>query len=340
MISLLSKWNGKNQTVGIASGRRCNSISVPNRRIHCRVVLIGWLGCSPRALSKYDHCWKNFPLKDSFSSSSPSPSSSSTSSLPLPFEKIETLSVIPPMHWLLFPNKAKRKANKFVEEELKNFLKDHKEEDKLLFHSFSANGPHFHGHLLPFMKESNGFHVPLNGTIWDSGPPFEMNHVIFARGFVGAFLFRFNILKKSIKVLFNKPSSQVDKSLKKKELKEVQKPIYEHWLLTPIMEFFFKIILTLPPIKRNLTTVRKELMNQLKAPQLILYSQSDDLLTPESIEKSIHELEKNQFPTHTTKFQNSPHVSHMMIYPNEYKYAISNWIEKEIIGSSSPHINK
>ncbi|PRP72865.1 hypothetical protein PROFUN_17153, partial [Planoprotostelium fungivorum] len=105
-----------------------------------RVITIGWLGCPERALNKYNNWWKKIPLQ----AQRRNEKGEWTSTDGLRFRSVEVLSIRPSMSGWLFPAIARRQSSRFVAQDLKNFMMQARPEDKLIVHSFSANGNYFY----------------------------------------------------------------------------------------------------------------------------------------------------------------------------------------------------
>ncbi|PRP89589.1 hypothetical protein PROFUN_00853 [Planoprotostelium fungivorum] len=294
-----------------------------------RVITIGWLGCPERALNKYNNWWKKIPLQ----AQRRNEKGEWTSTDGLRFRSVEVLSIRPSMSGWLFPAIARRQSSRFVAQDLKNFMMQARPEDKLIVHSFSANGNYFYGHAINWLYEPAVSNVYIHGMISDSGPPFRVNADTFTRGFVGAILAKFTVVAKKLRSSIRLKEKPKD-SLVAKET--ANHPIYEHWLLTPIVRRFFELWMKLNSTKKNLVDTRQAFLDSDKIPILMMYSEADKLFPPSDIQKSITQMKGLGFQVTEAKFEKSAHVSHLVTHPEEYNKAVIDWLRDNIENAVTP----
>jgi len=285
--------------------------------------VIGWLGCTPRRLNRYQKLYQEA-------------------------ENLETLAYIPSMISVIFPLLA-RKASRTMLDQLE---RQHPNRP-LLFHLFSGNGVHFYSHLLreceassfsssqsppspppsksapastspSFSSSSPSILSRISGCIVDSAPP-RFDGETFARGFVGAVT---DVLRGSLRKLPfigkvaatpPRPPSPENSSL----------PSYTHPILTPIAQLFFGLFLRLPSFRRNFEESRKALLftQPRQVPQMFLYSKGDMLIPYHHVEEYIQQFRDAGFHVQSVCFPDSPHVSHLLYYPEKYASLIKQFVQ-------------
>eukprot|EP01111_Echinosteliopsis_oligospora_P013509 TRINITY_DN4855_c0_g1_i1.p1 TRINITY_DN4855_c0_g1~~TRINITY_DN4855_c0_g1_i1.p1 ORF type:complete len:316 (+),score=34.74 TRINITY_DN4855_c0_g1_i1:3-950(+) len=250
------------------------------------VVLVGWLGATPRHMGRYQRYYEQI-------------------------EKKEVIFHIPSLPSMLFQSISKRASKEMIHN-----LSTKYSDRPLLFHTFSGNGLNFYAHFIKQLcttgsvddTQKDQIKKNIVGCIIDSAPP-DFSPEMFNKGFTGALLGILHKRKKDSKI----PAAPVPKHT------TPALPRYEHPIITPLLRPLFWLYFKFP-VQRIYLTVRKALLQDQpnNIPQCFVYSKADELITPSQIEPFIKDMKNHGFTVESHVFESSPHCSHYLYYPERY----------------------
>lgn len=221
----------------------------------------------------------------------------------------DTLSFISPATSILFPQFGRKHAVQLLDYaiDLSEQTKDGKQEKRpILFHVFSNNGLYFYANVLQQVARSSQYERVLHSTlgcVFDSTPS-HLSVEIFTKGFGGALLGAMGITNGG-------------------------RPAYDHWLVSPIIRALFSVALAPPFLRNNVSSLLESYVRfQPKCPQLFLYSKGDELIPYTDIELAIRATNDLGIPATGKCWADSPHVSHFRMHPEEYREAVTRFVEE------------
>ena len=100
------------------------------------------------------------------------------------------------------------------------------------------------------------------------------------------------------------------------------------------------LYLKLPNTKHYMRSAEVFKQNVFEIPSLLFYSMSDPVVEPEKIEAIASQWRENGVITHTKFWNEAPHVSIFMKYPDEYTKAVVSFIRQCGLGISSKESQK
>uniref|UniRef100_A0A1D1XWY2 Transmembrane protein 53 n=1 Tax=Anthurium amnicola TaxID=1678845 RepID=A0A1D1XWY2_9ARAE len=198
----------------------------------------------------------------------------------------------------------------------------------LIFHTFSNTGWIMYGVILEnFQKQDPSLMGKIKGCIVDSAPVPNPDPQVWASGFSAAFLKKNSVATKgmlqmndsSVGAVFNNATVE-------------PKPAAAETALLTILEMFFEVVLSLPPVNRRLTGVFDLLSSkQPKCPQLYVYSSSDRVIPAQSVESFIEGQRKAGHEVRAYDFVSSPHVDHFRNHPSIYASQITAFLDDYVL---------
>jgi len=214
----------------------------------------------------------------------------------------DTLSTISPTTSILLPQLGRTQAAQMLEHAMElSEQQEHGGRRPLLFHVFSNNGLYFYANMLHQVAQNKRYEQVLHSTlgcIFDSTPS-HLSVDIFAKGFGGALLGALGITHNG-------------------------RPAYDHWLVYPLIRAFFYA----PSFcRKNLVTLLDAYTYfQPKCPHLFLYSKADELIPHTDVEQAIQLTTNMDIPTKERCWEDSPHVAHFRLHPDEYSGLVRDFL--------------
>lgn len=214
----------------------------------------------------------------------------------------ETIHYIPPTTLMFFPSRINH-MNERIQADLMRIMKEKGLLQRpFLLHVFSnsgyANWVYFQRYLKKEVPNSPfNIYYKLQGSVIDSAPC-TLDPAVFTRGFIGALV----------------PSLTSHK----------------HWILSPLMELFFKGFLGLPGNPDKFKELNRLITNTVVPyPQWYLFSSGDTMIYASEIKKHIRQMEKRtHLPSYSLDFVTSNHVAHLRTHPTAYSKRIDSVLSK------------
>ncbi|GAB2227392.1 hypothetical protein Drorol1_Dr00009212 [Drosera rotundifolia] len=264
------------------------------------VVLLGWLGATPRHLMKYAEIYAGRGCG-----------------------AVTFAVAVSNVLWF----DLGRGIEERVEELVRRLVNWSEEENVgrgrercLVFHTFSNTGWLVYGSILSRLQSRPEILDRIKGCIVDSGGAPELSPQVWAAGFAAA------MLKKRSPAVHSSAEAgelSIGKMLK---AQEDEKSIIEIFLLF-ILELIFSFLLQLPDINRRLSKVLFVLSeSQPSCPQLYLYSTGDKVIPFRSVESFIEEQRRIGKEVQSFNFVSSPHVDHYRRFPDLYSSKVINFL--------------
>ena len=264
------------------------------------VVFLGWLGCQPKNLRRYEALYHGFEIYARIAT----PAQVIRATLTLPNDKA---SLNPPRTWPYMYSSLVT-----VEDLAWDILAemDDSEAPVFFFHIFSNGGGFVWEALLRILAESNQFPGPVRqrlcsieqriaGVVIDSAPSLDFHRLPDALAWVS--------FRDKVSTLWQAEPSW----------------LYHWWWKwgTPPLQDFFR--------ERMQYYVQTWTQNPVavRLPILFLYSANDPLCSPDAIHSMIQTLQPN---ASGVCWDDSIHCGHLLRHPNAYQVAVTQFVQDHL----------